>query len=83
MPDQNEPVKPTPFTVADTPVAPTATPATTPGRPSWAVPAALLALLLVALGVIFWLPQQFAPPAPGDAVKPCNRPAPLPARVRH
>ncbi len=61
MSSPNEPVKPTPFSVAEPQAAPAATgPVVAGGSQRWIVPA-LLVLLAVALAVVFWLPGQLQP----------------------
>lgn len=62
MSSPNEPVKPTPFTVAEA-QAESAAPGTAASAASnqrWLVPA-LVVLLALALAVIFWLPGQLQP----------------------
>ena len=68
MAPQDEPLQPTPFDAArDAPPAPAAAPADSRrGARAWVLPA-LGALVLLALVVVFWLPQQLAPPTPVPA----------------
>ena len=70
MSSQNDPLQPTPFDAA-TP-APEAAPATPPaaahGTPRWVLPA-LAGLLLLAVAVIFWLPEQVGSPQPKPAAE--------------
>ena len=95
MSSPNEPVKPTPFAVAEPQQAGTtasSTAAAAAGSQRWLVPA-LLVLLALALAVIFWLPGQLQPPvatpqaapdtgsgnASGQAAPPPREPAAEPA----
>lgn len=87
MPNEHEPVKPTPFTAAAAPDAPLdgSGGGGAPGR--WVAPAFVL-LLATALAVIFWLPGKVAPvataPAPGVAPRDAparNTPASAPAQA--
>lgn len=69
MPSHNEQVQPTPFDVVEpTPVAPAAATGKQrrEGTPGWVLPA-LGGLVLLAVLVIFWLPQRVSPPAPATA----------------
>lgn len=66
MPSHNEQVQPTPFDVVEpTPVAPAgnARGQRREGTPGWVVPA-LGGLVLLAVLVIFWLPERVGAPAP-------------------
>ena len=66
MPSHNEQVQPTPFDVVEpTPVAPAGTAGgqRREGTPGWVVPA-LGGLVLLAVLVIFWLPERVGAPAP-------------------
>ncbi|MDO8862628.1 hypothetical protein Q6D67_13035 [Haliea sp. E1-2-M8] len=74
MSSPNEPVKPTPFTVAEPQAAPAAESAAAhSGNQRWIVPA-LLILLALALAVIFWLPGRLQTPvATPEAVPAANR----------
>jgi tetratricopeptide (TPR) repeat protein len=65
MPSHNDPVQPIPFDVVQPAPAPTATPRTADvevhrGTPAWVLPA-LAGLSLLALLVIFWLPNNLQP----------------------
>jgi tetratricopeptide (TPR) repeat protein len=69
MPSHNEQVQPTPFNVVEpTPVAPAAETGNQrrEGTPGWVVPA-LGGLVLLAVLVIFWLPERVNAPAPAAA----------------
>ncbi|MCB2068228.1 MAG: hypothetical protein KDF67_00560 [Ottowia sp.] len=87
MSPHNEPLQPTPFeAVQPQPVAPTVSERQhREGLPPWVLPA-LGGLLLLALLVIFWLPERVADPAaepaPGEpastaagAAEPASTPA--------
>jgi len=70
MPSHNDPVQPIPFDVVQPAPAPTATARTADvevhrGTPAWVLPA-LGALLLLALLVIFWLPNNLQPTLPAS-----------------
>lgn len=80
MSSPNEPVKPTPFSVAEPQADPAAGGAapTTVGKQRWIVPA-LLVLLALALAVVFWLPGWLqAPTATPDAAPDSNGGNPVP-----
>jgi len=69
MPSHNEQVQPTPFdVVAPTPAEPTSSAGEQrrEGAPAWVLPA-LGGLLLLAVLVIFWLPERVSTPAPTPA----------------
>ena len=71
MPSHNDPVQPIPFDVVQPAPAPTATARTADvevhrGTPAWVLPA-LGALLVLALLVIFWLPNNLQPTQPASA----------------
>jgi tetratricopeptide (TPR) repeat protein len=69
MPSHNEQVQPTPFDVVEpAPVAPAADTGSQrrEGTPGWVVPA-LGGLVLLAVLVIFWLPERVSAPAPAPA----------------
>jgi tetratricopeptide (TPR) repeat protein len=79
MPSHNDPVKPIPFDVVQpvptpTATAPTANVALHRGTPRWVLPA-LGGLLLLALLVIFWLPNnlQLTKPAPAEPASAPSR----------
>jgi len=80
MSPQNEPVKPTAFTLADPEPAPIATTPAASGAPNWVLPT-LAGLVVLALIVVFWLPGRFdgpsatpaateEPATPTDVAKP-------------
>jgi tetratricopeptide (TPR) repeat protein len=71
MPSHNDPVQPIPFDVVQPAPTPTATARTADvevhrGTPAWVLPA-LGGLLLLALLVIFWLPNNLQPTLPASA----------------
>lgn len=63
MSSPNEPVKPTPFSVAEPQAAPAAAGAAVPATSQRWIAPALLILLALALAVIFWLPGILQAPA--------------------
>ena len=69
MPSHNEQLEPTPFDVVEpTPVAPAGSTGEPrrEGTPGWVVPA-LGGLVVLAVLVIFWLPERVAAPATAPA----------------
>jgi tetratricopeptide (TPR) repeat protein len=76
MPADHEKLEPTPFEAAPPPEQPAQASASS-GAPRWTLPA-LGGLVVLALLVIFWLPEQVAPPADVESLTPTTS-EPLPA----
>ncbi len=79
MSSQNEPVKPTAFSLADPQPAPVAATPVASGAPKWVLPT-LAGLLVFALVVVFWLPSRIDGASPTlaetgeiSAAKPSDR----------